>query len=67
MALITKRTYERCTAFLEMGREEVERYQKKGKIKDVKIGDRVYLKHVPKKKEHKKLQPLLESLIKSVI
>ena len=60
MALITKRTYERCAAYLEMGREEMERFHKGGKIKNVKLGDRVYLQHIPTKKENKKLQPLYD-------
>ena len=47
----------RLTQF-EEGREEMERYQKPSRIKQVKVGDRVFLKYNPKRTENKKLQPI---------
>ena len=60
MAVITKQVYERCKTYLEEGREEMERYQKPSKIKQVKVGDRVFLRYNPKRTENKKLQPIFD-------
>ena len=60
MAVITKQVCERCRTYLEEGREEMERYQKPSKVKQVKVGDRVFLKHTPKRNENKKLQPIFD-------
>ena len=60
MAVVTRRVYERCQIYIEEGRDEMERNQKPSQIKPVKIGDRVFLKYMPKRTENKKLQPIFD-------
>ena len=38
----------------------MERYHKPSKVKPIKVGDRVYLKHTPKRTENRKLQPIFD-------
>lgn len=60
MAVISRKVYERCQVYLEEGRDKMEKYYKPSKTKPVKIGDRVFLRYVPKRTEHKKLQPIFD-------
>ncbi|KAG0724583.1 hypothetical protein GWK47_040316 [Chionoecetes opilio] len=57
---MTKKIYNTCQQFLEEGRLENERRFKRTKILTVELGDRVYLKNIPKVGEPKKLQPFYE-------
>ena len=58
VAIKLNRTYERCRRHLLEAQEQNERNQKRAKPKDVKAGDRVYVKTIPRKGERKKLQPI---------
>ena len=46
--------------FIEEGRVEMEKYHKNSRIKPISIGDRVFLKYQPKRKENRKLQPIFD-------
>lgn len=65
MTLIIKRTYEKCAAFLEIRREEMERYHKEGEIKDVKIGDRAYLQHYTEEERESNVTTMVRWCISS--
>ena len=56
----SKLIYETCQYFLEEGRLENERKNPRSKKLNVEVGDRVYLRNIPKVGEPKKLQPLYE-------
>lgn len=60
ISVIAKKVYERCQMYLEEGREEMERNYKPSKVKPLKVGDRVFLKHIPTRKEPKKLQSIFD-------
>ena len=47
MSLISKRVYERCAEFIEEGKEEMERYYKKTKLKTITVGDKSLFKTRP--------------------
>ena len=58
VACKANRVYDRCQVFLEQAREEVEKNQpKRARIKEIQIGDRVFVKRIPTKGIPKKLQP----------
>ena len=58
LSLKANRVYQRCQQYLEVAREQAERKQsKRAAIKQIKVGDRVYVKQVPQKGSPSKLQP----------
>ena len=67
MAVVTRRIYECCQIYIEEGRDEMESNQKTSQIKPVKIGDRVFLKYMPKRTENKKLQPIFDGLYRIIV
>lgn len=60
MQTIARRVFERCQGYIKEGRIEMEKYHKPCTVKPLKIGDRVFLKYVPKRTENKELQPLYD-------
>ena len=58
MATKASRVYPRCQLYLEEGKGMLQRNQnKRAKIKIIEIGDRVYVRQVPRKELPSKLQP----------
>ncbi|KAK3895482.1 hypothetical protein Pcinc_000824 [Petrolisthes cinctipes] len=60
ISVFVNKIYDRCALHIEEGRDEMEKYHKKSRIKPLKEGDRVYVKYIPKRGMKKKLQPLYD-------
>ena len=60
MQVIARKVFERCQGYIEEGRVEMEKYHRPSCVKPLKVGDRVFLRFMPQRNVHKKLQPIYD-------